>query len=231
MLAFKFNKIEDTALSLAIFDLDNTLLNGDSDHAWGEFLCDHSYVDADEYRRLNNLFYEQYEAGVMDINEFLTFALKPLADNSLATLKGWHQQYMAQCIKPMLQEKAATLLKKHKDNGDYTLIITATNRFVTEPIADLLGVDELLATEPEMINGEYTGAVSGTPCYQAGKVERLHQWLANNDHSLENSYFYSDSHNDLPLLELVEHPHATNADAKLTGIAKERNWPILDLRP
>ena len=217
-------------MALAIFDLDNTLLGGDSDHAWGEFLCQHNYVDAEEYDRLNNLFYQQYEAGVMDINEFLAFALAPLAANSRETLNRWHQQYMEERIEPMMLTKAAALLEKHRQQGDFLLIITATNRFVTQPIADRLGVDAMLATEPEEIDGRYTGAVAGTPCYQAGKVTRLKEWLAGNQHDLDGSYFYSDSHNDLPLLQLVAHPHAVNPDARLREHAEQHNWPVLDLR-
>ena len=193
-------------MSLAIFDLDNTLLNGDSDHAWGEFLCEKGIVDVEEYRQANDYFFQQYKSGTLDIFEFLSFALKPLTNNSVEQLKIWHKEFMTEKVAPMMLTKAATLLQKHRDQGDYLLIITATNRFVTGPIAEQLGVDDILATEPEMIDERYTGNVAGTPCFQHGKVERLNSWLETRNYSLENSYFYSDSQNDLALLQLVDNP-------------------------
>lgn len=218
-------------MALAIFDLDNTLLGGDSDLSWGEFLCQHNYVDAQEYDRLNNLFYQQYEAGEMDIAAFLRFALAPLAANDVATLNRWHQQFMQERVLPMMLPKAAALLEKHRQQGDFLLIITATNRFVTQPIADLLAVDFMLATEPALHDGRYTGEVAGVPCYQAGKVTRLQDWLAQHpEHSLSGASFYSDSHNDLPLLKLVDYPNAVNPDPKLQAVAEQQSWPILDLR-
>jgi HAD superfamily hydrolase (TIGR01490 family) len=215
---------------LAIFDLDNTLLNGDSDHAWGEFLCRKGVVDAEEYRKANDYFYEQYKSGSMNIFEFLEFALRPLAANSNETLAEWHAEFMKDVIQPMMLPKAAALLNKHRDAGEHLMIITATNRFVTGPIAKQLGVDTIIATDPEMLDGKYTGKVAGTPCFQAGKVERLNTWLAENGATLEGSSFYSDSINDLPLLEKVDHPVAVNPDEKLTAEANRRGWPILDLR-
>ncbi len=215
---------------LAIFDLDNTLLNGDSDHAWGEFLCRKGVVDAEEYRKANDYFYEQYKSGSMNIFEFLEFALRPLAANSNETLAEWHAEFMQEVIQPMMLPKAAALLQKHRDAGEHLMIITATNRFVTGPIAEQLGVDTIIATDPEMVNGNYTGKVAGTPCFQAGKVERLNTWLADNGATLEGSSFYSDSINDLPLLEKVDYPVAVNPDEKLTAEANRRGWPILDLR-
>jgi HAD superfamily hydrolase (TIGR01490 family) len=215
---------------LAIFDLDNTLLNGDSDHAWGEFLCRKGVVDAEEYRKANDYFYEQYKSGSMNIFEFLEFALRPLAANSNETLAQWHAEFMQDVIEPMMLPKAAQLLRKHREAGERLMIITATNRFVTGPIAEQLGVDTIIATDPEMVNGKYTGKVAGTPCFQAGKVERLNTWLAENGATLAGSSFYSDSINDLPLLEKVDHPVAVNPDEKLTAVATQRGWPILDLR-
>lgn len=217
-------------MSLAIFDLDNTLIGGDSDHAWGEFLCKKGIVDTDAYRRANDYFYEQYKSGGLDIHEYLNFALLPLAQNEITQLKAWHEEFMQEMIEPIMLPKAEALLQKHRDQGDFLLIITATNRFVTQPIADRLGVDAILATEPEMKDGSYTGHVEGTPCFQHGKVERLHTWLADTGHDLEGSYFYSDSHNDLPLLELVNTPVAVNPDELLENRAKESDWQILDLR-
>ena len=217
-------------MSLAIFDLDNTLLGGDSDHAWGEFLCEKEIVDSDEYRRANDYFYEQYKNGGLDIYEFLDFALRPLTKLDTTQLNTLHQQFMAEKIEPIILPKALELLKNPKARGDYLLIITATNHFVTGPIAKRLGVDAIIATDPEVIDGQYTGKVAGTPCFQAGKVTRLHEWLSTSPHSLDNSYFYSDSHNDLPLLELVTNPIAVNPDEILEAHANEHLWPGLDLR-
>lgn len=217
-------------MSLAIFDLDNTLIGGDSDHAWGEFLCEQGIVDSEEYRRANDYFYEQYKNGGLNIHEFLNFALKPLAIIEPEQLNSLHQQFMQEKIEPIMLPKAEELLQKHKDQGDYLLIITATNRFVTGPIAERLGVDAIIATEPETAEGRYTGKVDGVPCFQEGKVTRLKSWLENSQLSLEDSYFYSDSHNDLPLLELVEHPVAVNPDETLETHANNVLWPVLDLR-
>lgn len=220
----------EVTLSLAIFDLDNTLLNGDSDHAWGEFLCDKGIVDVDAYRAANDYFFQQYQNGTLDIFEFLEFALKPLADHSADQLQQLHQQFMQEKVAPMMLDKATALLQKHRNQGDYLLIITATNRFVTGPIAEQLGIDDILATEPEQIDGEYTGKIAGTPCFQHGKVERLHAWLESTDHNLENSYFYSDSINDKPLLDLVTNPVAVDPDELLKQSAEENGWPIISLR-
>lgn len=217
-------------MALAIFDLDNTLLNGDSDHAWGEFLCNKGVVDPTEYRDANDRFFEQYQSGTLDIQEFLGFALRPLAKYDLETLNQWHDEFMTEVIAGMLLPRAESLIEQHRQAGDYSLIITATNRFVTAPIAKRLGVDEIMATDPEIVDGQYTGRVTGVPCFQQGKVTRLEQWLKQSGESLEGSSFYSDSINDLPLLERVDKPVAVNPDETLEKIAKERGWPILDLR-
>ncbi|MDN2660010.1 HAD-IB family hydrolase [Neptunomonas sp. CHC150] len=217
-------------MSLAIFDLDNTLLHGDSDHAWGEFLCEKGIVDSELYRQANDTFYHQYVAGTLNIYEFLEFALKPLKELPRDQLNQLHEQFMREKVEPMITEKAEALLKQHRDKGDFLLIITATNKFVTGPIAARLGVDDIMATDPEEINGQYTGKVAGTPCFQGGKVERLNEWLSMHEHSLAGSSFYSDSRNDLPLLEVVENPVAVDADETLTQIATERGWPIISLR-
>lgn len=217
-------------MSLAIFDLDNTLLGGDSDHAWGEFLCEKGIVDSDEYRRANDYFYDQYKNGGLDIYEFLDFALRPLATLNKEKLNTLHQQFMAEKIEPIILPKALELLKNHRERGDYLLIITATNHFVTGPIASRLGVDAIIATDPEMIDGNYTGKVTGIPCFQEGKVTLLNDWLSANPYTLEDSYFYSDSHNDLPLLQLVTNPIAVNPDETLEAHANEHLWPVLDLR-
>ncbi len=217
-------------MALAIFDLDNTLINGDSDHAWGEFLCERGIVDIDVYRQANDHFYQQYVDGSMDIDEFLNFALKPLQDFKMEQLKQWHSEFMIEKIEPMMQPKALQKLSMHRDKGDFILIITATNLFVTAPIAAFLEVDDIIATAPEVINGEYTGKYLGTPCFQAGKITRLQQWLANNSHQLKGSFFYSDSRNDLPLLEIVDYPVAVDADPYLTKVAQQNGWPIISFK-
>lgn len=217
-------------MALALFDLDNTLLDGDSDYLWGCFLAEHGIVDAEAYESENQRFYDQYLEGSLDIHEFLRFQLKPLATHKRAQLEAWRAQYLVEKIDPILLPRARALLDKHRAQGDQLLIITATNRFITEPIAKRYGVDQLLATEPEIVAGEYTGAVNGTPCFQAGKVEQLHNWLEKENQTLEGSWFYSDSHNDLPLLEQVEHPVAVDPDDKLKSHARAMGWPITSLR-
>ena len=216
-------------MALAIFDLDYTLLSCDSDHSWGEFLCQKGIVDEQVYRETNDKFLQQYLSGTMDIREFLRFALKPLTELPLEQLKQLHQEFMASCILPMITDKAKALLQQHRDQGDYLLIITATNGFITRPIAEYLGVDDILATDPEFKEGRYTGEIVGTPCFQHGKVDRLNAWLEQTGHSLEGASFYSDSINDLPLLEAVEKPVATNPDERLLAIATERDWPVMRL--
>ena len=217
-------------MTLAIFDLDNTLLDGDSDHAWGEFLVQQGVVDANLYQQANDKFYQQYQQGNLDILEYLSFALQPLTQHSLETLEALHQQFMAEVITPMRLTKADALLAKHRQQGHFLLIITATNSFVTQPIAKALGVDAILATEPEMLDGVYTGEVAGVPCFQEGKVARLHAWLADKDLSLAGSYFYSDSHNDIPLLNLVDIPVVVDADELLVAHAKQYGWSVISLR-
>lgn len=216
-------------MTLAIFDLDNTLLAGDSDHAWGEFLVEKGIVDASFYRKQNDHFYELYKQSRLDIMEYLAFALEPLTRFSMQELAELHQQFMTSHIAPMRQKKADQLLAKHRDQGDYLLIITATNRFITGPIAEALGVDDILASDPEIEDGRYNGKVSGTPCYQDGKVKRLQAWLKATDHNLDGSYFYSDSINDLPLLEAVTHPFVVDGDDRLMAEANTRNWPCISL--
>ncbi|EHA13906.1 HAD family phosphatase [Halomonas sp. HAL1] len=217
-------------MSLAIFDLDNTLLSIDSDHAWGEFLLEQGAVDPIAYREANERFMADYNAGTLDMAAFLEMALKPLADNTPEQLAAWHQQFMASKIEPSILPKAEELLARHRTKGDTLLIITATNRFITAPIAERLGVDHLIAVNPEVEQGRYTGRVSGTLSYREGKVTRLEQWLQEQDLSLEGAWFYSDSHNDLPLLEIVEHPVAVDPDDTLRNVAEERQWRIMSLR-
>jgi len=217
-------------LSLAIFDLDNTLIADDSDYLWGRFLVQLGVVDADLYESENQRFYDDYKAGNLDIFEFLRFSLKPLSEHDMATLQGWHNQFMHEVIQPLLLPKAQELVNMHRDDGDTLLIITATNRFVTEPIAAAYSIENLLATEPEIVDNRYTGKVTGTPCFQGGKVARLNEWLKTTQHSLDGSYFYSDSQNDLPLLNLVSHPVAVDADDTLKAHAQQKGWQQMSLR-
>lgn len=217
-------------MHLAIFDLDNTLLNGDSDHAWGQFLVDRGVVDPVAYREANDRFYHLYQRGELDIHAYLAFALEPLARHPAVQLAEWHREFMRETIAPMRLAKADALLAEHRERGDYLLIITATNDFVTRPVAESLGVDDIIATECELRDGRYTGRIIGTPTFRDGKVTRLHQWLQHNDFTLADSSFYSDSQNDLPLLELVAQPVAVDPDPSLRAIAEQRGWRILSLR-
>jgi HAD superfamily hydrolase (TIGR01490 family) len=217
-------------MPLALFDLDNTLLDGDSDYLWGCFLAEHGIVDGESYQRENQRFYDQYLAGSLDIYEFLRFQLRPLATHTRAQLEQWRERFLADKIDPILLPKARELLDRHRRQGDELLIITATNRFITGPIAERYAVPHLLATEPEMRDGEYTGGVSGIPCFRDGKVARLEAWLAEQGTDLKGSWFYSDSHNDLPLLERVDKPVAVDPDDKLRELAHERGWPVISLR-
>lgn len=217
-------------MSLAIFDLDNTLLSIDSDHAWGEFLVDRGLVDSDAFRRANDEFYRQYQEGGLDIHEYLAFALQPLTGYSMEELTALHAQFMAEYIEPMRLPRAEALIAEHQARGDTCLIITATNTFITRPIAEALGIPEMLGSEPEIVDGRYTGRVSGTPCFQEGKITRLEQWLRGRDIDLAGSTFYSDSHNDLPLMQRVDHPVAVDPDPTLRAEAEKRGWKIISLR-
>ena len=217
-------------MSLAIFDLDNTLLAGDSDYLWGRFLVEQSFVDADVYERENLRFLREYEAGTLDIHEFLQFSLKPLAELPHEQLTQLHRQFMREKIQPILLPAATALIERHRRDGDTLMIITATNSFVTTPIADMLGIEHLIATEPEMADGRYTGRVAGIPSFREGKVSRLQDWLQTHDESLAGSCFYSDSHNDLPLLKMVERPVAVDPDQALAEYARNHDWPVISLR-
>ncbi|MEO1767138.1 HAD family hydrolase [Thiobacter aerophilum] len=220
-------------MRLALFDLDNTLLSGDSDFEWAQFLIGKGVLDREVYEAKNLAFYEQYKAGTLDIHAFLDFQLRPLSRHPRRELDAWHREFMASRILPMITDKARRLVARHRDAGDTCVIITATNRFVTAPIAEEFGVAHLIATEPEEIDGEFTGRVVGIPSFREGKVARLKAWLAARGARLdeaEHSYFYSDSHNDLFLLEQVTHPVAVDPDDELARIARARGWPIMSLR-
>lgn len=216
--------------ALALFDLDNTLLAGDSDYLWGKFLVDEGWVDGESYERENQRFYDEYKAGVLDIHEFLRFSLKPLTEHDPIALTQQRARFVTDYIAPIVAPHSRALLQQHRDRGDEIVIITATNRFVTEPIATLLGVSHLLATDPEIIDGRYTGRIAGIPCFQQGKIQRLEQWLASRQETFGERWFYSDSRNDLPLLEQVDHPVVVDGDTTLSAIAAERGWPQISLR-
>jgi HAD superfamily hydrolase (TIGR01490 family) len=217
-------------VALAIFDLDHTLLSGDSDHAWGQFLVDSKIVEPEHHQRQNDYFYEQYKAGSLDIEEYLAFALKPLTEQPLDVMLALRETFIEERIKPLITNKARALIAQHRQAGDELLIITATNAFVTRPIASLLGFEELIAPEPEIINGQYTGGITGIPSFQQGKVIRLEMWLNEKQIDLAGAFFYSDSHNDLPLLNIVDNPVAVDADDTLTKTATQNGWPIISLR-
>lgn len=219
--------------NLALFDLDNTLLAGDSDYSWSLFLIEQGLLDASSHRARNEQFYQDYKNGNLDIDKFLEFQLKPLSQHPVAFLDTLHLKFMQEVIRPMMTTKAQDLVNKHQAAGDLCLIITATNSFVTKPIAEAYGIKHLIGTDPEMIDGRYTGGVSGVPSFQAGKVIRINQWLAERQQQLsdfETSYFYSDSQNDLPLMKLVTNPVAVDADETLTEYAKAQHWPQISLR-
>lgn len=218
-------------MRLALFDLDNTLLAGDSDFEWAQFLIEKGVVDREVYEARNKQFYDDYKNGTLDIHEFLAFQLKPLSRHARAQLDLWHSEYMERKVRPMMLEAASRLIERHA--GDLCAIVTATNSFVTRPIAAAYGVPNLIATEPEAVDGEFTGSPHGIPCFREGKVERLDAWLAARGQSLESfesSWFYSDSLNDLPLLGAVTNPVAVDPDPTLERHAANAGWPIISLR-
>jgi HAD superfamily hydrolase (TIGR01490 family) len=217
-------------MALAIFDLDNTLIGGDSDYLWGQFVCEQGLVDAAEFAARNDQFFEDYKAGRLDILGYLRFALGPLRNQPAQRLASWHRAFMASKIKPILLPKAERLIAHHRQQGDDLLIITATNSFITRPIAQALGINDILASEAEVINGYYSGEPAGTPSYQHGKITRLEEWLEGRDITLDGAYFYSDSHNDLPLLERVDKPVAVDPDEILLAHARKEGWPVISLR-
>jgi HAD superfamily hydrolase (TIGR01490 family) len=220
-------------LNLALFDLDNTILAGDSDYNWSRFLIQEGYLDGAIHAEKNEKFYADYKAGTLDIYAFVEFQFKPLARNPRTVLNQLLKKYVEEVIKPMITEKARALVKKHQDEGDLIIVITATNSFITKPIAELFGIENLIGTDPEEKEGEFTGKVSGLPSFKEGKVTRLEAWLKGKNLSLasfEKSYFYSDSHNDLPLMQKVTHPVAVDSDDVLSEYAKSKGWPQISLR-
>ncbi len=220
-------------MNLALFDLDNTILAGDSDYNWSRFLIQEGYLDGAIHAEKNEKFYADYKAGTLDIYAFVEFQFKPLARNPRAVLNQLLKKYVEEVIKPMITEKARLLVKRHQEEGDLIIVITATNSFITKPIAELFGIENLIGTDPEEKEGEFTGKVSGLPSFKEGKVTRLEAWLKGKNLSLasfEKSYFYSDSHNDLPLMQKVTHPVAVDSDDVLSEYAKSKGWPQISLR-
>ena len=220
-------------MNLALFDLDNTILAGDSDYNWSRFLIQEGYLDGAIHAEKNEKFYADYKAGTLDIYAFVEFQFKPLARNPRTVLNQLLKKYVEEVIKPMITEKARALVKRHQDEGDLIIVITATNSFITKPIAELFGIKNLIGTDPEEKEGEFTGKVLGLPSFKEGKVTRLEAWLKGKNLSLasfENSYFYSDSHNDLPLMQKVTHPVAVDSDDVLSEYAKSKGWPQISLR-
>lgn len=220
-------------MNLALFDLDNTILAGDSDYNWSRFLIQEGYLDGAIHAEKNEKFYADYKAGTLDIYAFVEFQFKPLARNPRSILNQLLKKYVEEVIKPMITEKAYALVRKHREEGDLLIVITATNSFITKPIAALFGIENLIGTDPEEKEGEFTGKVSGLPSFKEGKVTRLEAWLENKNLSLadfKKSYFYSDSHNDLPLMKKVTHPVAVDSDDILTVYANSKGWPQISLR-
>jgi len=215
---------------LALFDLDNTLLQGDSDVEWAQFLIEEGVLHPDEYHAKNLWFAERYKDGTLDIHEFLEFQLAPLAAHPRERLDAWHEGFMQRKIRPIILERAVELLESHA--GCVRAIVTATNRFITAPIAKELGVDHLVATDIEEVGGCFTGKPRGTPCFREGKIENVDEWLSKQGKTLGDfeSWFYSDSLNDLPLLQRVDHPVAVDPDPTLAAHAKERGWQVISLR-
>ncbi len=220
-------------MNLALFDLDNTLLSGDSDFEWSQFLVELGVLERELFEAKNLAFYEQYKAGTLNIAEFLDFQLKPLSHHARKVLDEWHEEFMRRKVRPMMGAKARELVAKHKTAGDVCVIVTATNSFVTAPIAREFGVEHLIATDPEEKEGEFTGRVAGVPSFREGKVLRMESWLAERGWTWESfgtSWFYSDSLNDLPLLSKVKQPVAVDPDATLRAHAEKQGWAVISLR-
>jgi HAD superfamily hydrolase (TIGR01490 family) len=217
-------------MRLAIFDLDNTLLAGDSDYLWGQFLVEQGLVEGESYARENRAYYEDYLAGRLDIAAFAAFSLAPLVRLGAERLTALRPRFVADKIEPVIAPGALALLERHRAQGDRLLIVTATNRFITEPIAELLDVPDLIATDPEIVDGRYTGRIAGIASFREGKVQRVQQWLARQPVSFDHKTFYSDSHNDLPLLRVVDSPVAVDPDAQLRAEAERNHWPVISLR-
>ena len=220
-------------MDLVLFDLDNTLLAGDSDFEWAQFLISKDVLDKEVHEARNQIFYDQYKAGTLDIFEFLDFQLKPLARHSRAQLDAWHREFMETRIRPMMTAKSQALVRAQLESGAVVAVVTATNSFVTGPIVRAFGIPHLVATIPAQENGAFTGKPRGTPAFKAGKIERVEAWLESLGlcwESFGKSSFYSDSHNDLPLMNKVANPVAVDPDDTLRAHASAHGWPVISLR-
>lgn len=217
-------------MTLALFDLDNTMIAGDSDHAWGEFIVERGLVDAEEYRRMNDEFYDEYLTGGLDCAAYLRFALEPLSRFSMEELHSLHQEFMASKVSEMWLTAADDLVEKHRAQGHRLIVITATSRFVVEPIVRKFGITDILCSEPEVRDGRYTGDFVEEPCFSEGKVTKLERWLARQNEDIEGAWFYSDSFNDIPLLEKVDNPVAVDPDDSLKEHAEKSGWETISLR-
>ncbi|AWI75542.1 phosphoserine phosphatase [Parazoarcus communis] len=220
-------------MDLVLFDLDNTLLAGDSDFAWAQFLIGKGVLDREVQEAKNIAFYEQYKNGTLDIHEFLDFQLAPLARHPREQLDMWHREFMEQSIRPMITPKARALVEQHRSSGAMVAVVTATNSFVTGPIVREFGIPHLIATIPAQENGQFTGKPRGIPSFKAGKIERVDAWLESlglHDGSFDSTWFYSDSHNDLPLMQRVQQPVAVDPDDTLRAYAASHAWPVISLR-
>ena len=218
-------------MGLALFDLDNTLIAGDSDHLWGDFLVSEGLVDPVKYKALNEHYYQQYQQGQLDIDEYLSFALGPMAGMTPETLSTLQDKFLKKHVEPILLDAAFDLLQAHRIKGDTLIIITATNTLVTQPIADRLGVEHLIGCEAELKDGRYTGKPEGVPSFGEGKVQRIKAWCTEHQILFEDAVFYSDSHNDLPLLRTVSRAIAVDPDDLLRVEAQQCGWEIISLRP
>lgn len=216
-------------MALAVFDLDHTLLRGDSDYLWGEYLAEQGLVDADSYRARNQRFYAAYQAGTLDIYDFCAFSFEPLVAHGRHKLEPLRERFVADRIAPLVAPGARPLIAAHRDQGHRIVITTATNRFVTEPIAELLGIDDLIATDPEEAPHGFTGRVAGIPNFREGKPERLRAWRREQGHEKDPMTCYSDSRNDIPLLEMADTPIAVDPDEALEAVARERGWRRISL--
>ena len=217
-------------LNSAFFDLDNTLIGGDSDYLWGEFLADVGAVPAEEHREKNQRFDDQYRHGRLDPEEFLAFQLYPLSLHPISRLKQWRRLFLAQVIEPLLLPKAALLVDKHRALGHQLILATSTNSFIARPIGRWLGLEHLIAAEPEIIAGKFTGRINGQATFGPAKLLQAQRWLKSHCGSLQQSWFYSDSHNDLPLLHAVSHAIAVDADENLLAVANSQGWQCMSLR-
>ena len=219
-------------MNIALFDLDNTLLRGDSDYNWAKFLIKKNILDQEAYEKKNEIFYQDYQNGTLDVNKYCEFQFRIFKENKYIKLDLLRKEYVETIIRPLITKKSVELVNFHKSRGDLCIIITATNSFITQPIAELFNIQHLIGTDPEIIDGEFTGKVKGIPSFQEGKVLRLNHWLKDNNYdfnTFKESYFYSDSRNDLPLLKIVNHPICVQPDEVLENEAKKNNWQIISL--